>query len=79
MLGGLSLLPVKLKATAKTYNENSAVNISGNDSLYADWSELTVTGLKLISKPTKTEYNISVLDTDDSPCGAIRRVFYTNR
>lgn len=56
MLGGLSLLPVKLKATAKTYNENSAVNISGNHSLYADWSELTVTGLKLISKPTKTEY-----------------------
>ncbi|MGN0542908.1 MAG: leucine-rich repeat protein [Acutalibacteraceae bacterium] len=45
-------------------DENSIVNIANNHTLYAGWLEQTVTSLKILSKPSKTDYYVGdSLDT----------------
>ncbi len=59
MFGGIAVFPVGLKAEADSGALSNGVewNLDSSDqTFYANWSELAITGLKLISKPTKTEY-----------------------
>ncbi|MBR6785990.1 MAG: leucine-rich repeat protein, partial [Clostridia bacterium] len=55
--------------------ENDVVNVPNNHTLYAGWVESAVTGLKIVTKPNKTEYYVG--DSLDA-AGLVARATYAN-